>query len=869
MKKGFRRQGLTIAILCVLLMNVAAACDNATAVTNAIANSEIVRQLAATYASQEQAVLDLYTIGAISYTQYTTFSSRLRSEEASGLGTLGVALSQAEYTDPDATPDPSATPAPSSAPGGKKTHPYVNKIFEAMSYLASEPTEHGELSGTTSNAKVVEEYGSEYLPAYGGYSTFRLIRGSGYPATFSKDVIRNNAAIPLEFWSDSEIKAICDSVNKLKNVRVFALAPAKTMPDLFQITSDLSARDEATLQRYYQSVADDYVISTKSDITPGAIYYVRDLEISNKTPKHGTVHTATLKVKTLDIAAIRGVLLGDDTAPLEKQNGVLIGNHLYITQYDVAVFRGFRRVPEDIEAGKDAKYAPVYTYQTAGKKAAYFDFAINAGKDVYAEPKTYLSSDRAIDDFVGSAVEELLIDFESGQIYRKGSLHGTSNSFMGLGSVAALSSVVVATTAFKRVNDERIEISPSSDVGAALRPKIKFQRGAGKTITPDQPLFVLVEYLEAVYSKGVMEGEPVVAYGRKIRLDDDMLKEKNIAPNTTVAYIVGASANVTNWTDRATKSDYFGITLSDFLDIDGLYNGDGTVKNSPSDPPTGAAERLATVAAVTIPSDDRKIGEYSTGYPDTLRGDLLPKIAAGKGVECVIRLGSPMMAKSDDQRSNATATQTPLYVIPLSGGLYDRGLFNQWINATNNAPLEGWAKTAKALGYAHYDISGAVLTENLKGNYAFELSQDGLLSLDLDTMIDISRQNEEDRRGYGVMVLRTVLMILGFILITYVSVLLGAWALDVNVDLGLNLLEKVTFGHFVAVRSKDEMPTSDANSTTSYVDFGGILLRCLVFAFVGVLLVTIDPVGLIIKLLSGLNFLINEISKLIFGTTTM
>jgi hypothetical protein len=233
------------------------------------------------------------------------------------------------------------------------------------------------------------------------------------------------------------------------------------------------------------------------------------------------------------------------------------------------------------------------------------------------------------------------------------------------------------------------------------------------------------------------------------------------------------------------------------------------------------------------------------------------------GVECVILFGSDFIAKAD----KGAANQVPLYGIVLYGGLYDRGLFGTWINASGNANLDWWDKISTELGYRNYNINGSVLTEKLRGNYAFELNQDGLLNLDLETILLINEQNIDARRGYGVMILRTVLLVLGFVLVAYVSVLLAMWALDVNLDLGFNLLEKVTFGHFVAVRSKDEMPPPEPDSTTTYVDFPGIVVRCIAFAIVGVLIITVDPVGLVIRILEGLQFLFNEISRIIFGTT--
>ena len=113
--------------------------------------------------------------------------------------------------------------------------------------------------------------------------------------------------------------------------------------------------------------------------------------------------------------------------------------------------------------------------------------------------------------------------------------------------------------------------------------------------------------------------------------------------------------------------------------------------------------------------------------------------------------------------------------------------------------------------------------------------------------------------------LRTLLLVLGFALIAYVAVLIGAWEADVNFDLGLNLLHKVSIGHLVAVRSLDEMPEADPESKTTYVDFRKLLVRCFVFAAVGVIILTVDPVNLVIKIMTWLSFVINFLSEKLFG----
>ena len=44
-----------------------------------------------------------------------------------------------------------------------------------------------------------------------------------------------------------------------------------------------------------------------------------------------------------------------------------------------------------------------------------------------------------------------------------------------------------------------------------------------------------------------------------------------------------------------------------------------------------------------------------------------------------------------------------------------------------------------------------------------------------------------------------------------------------------------------------------------------MLVRCFVFAAVGVIILTVDPVNLVIKIMTWLNFVINFLSEKLFG----
>jgi hypothetical protein len=469
------------------------------------------------------------------------------------------------------------------------------------------------------------------------------------------------------------------------------------------------------------------------------------------------------------------------------------------------------------------------------------------------------------------------IDLYSGAMYYKDEQIGNANDYIGIGTADLESSVVIKPSTAVYIDDNNPACITTVAQTKKFKPTETLQIGEYKKGVNDpiklpgasgniMPVVFLMDYLELVYSPNTVGSDAFTAYGRKVRLDEKyILGSTALSASTgTVAYIVGEGATQSGW---LSKTGYNALSMTDFLDIDGIYSNDASLTAKGKTTTGEPNEVSSAVHLISAGASFEKAGTVRSGDAMSERSDILPQISAGKSVECTMMFG----ATSLDEADSTLTPKTPLYGITLYGGLYERGLFSEWINASGNANLTKWGKTVSDLGYKSYAISNAVLTEKLKGNYAFELNQSGIgkLTLDLNAIVNINKANTEERRGGGIVFLRTSLLILGFVLTAYVSVLLAAWALDVNLDLGLNILEKVSFGHFVAVRSLDEMPDADPDSTTTYVDFRRLIFRCIAFAAVGIILITIDPVNLIVKLLGWLNFVISILGEKLFGIKIM
>lgn len=150
------------------------------------------------------------------------------------------------------------------------------------------------------------------------------------------------------------------------------------------------------------------------------------------------------------------------------------------------------------------------------------------------------------------------------------------------------------------------------------------------------------------------------------------------------------------------------------------------------------------------------------------------------------------------------------------------------------------------------------------GNYTFELNQQGIIILDLETIAKIQEEyNEIDDTNY-VKNIRTIFVIIGWLLIALSVITIAAWAVDVNIDIGLNILEKITFGHWVAIKYDDELPPVDY-SGKSYITFKSVIIRAIIMILIGIVLITVPVTNIAVKLIELFGGIADLLSKLFTG----
>lgn len=204
------------------------------------------------------------------------------------------------------------------------------------------------------------------------------------------------------------------------------------------------------------------------------------------------------------------------------------------------------------------------------------------------------------------------------------------------------------------------------------------------------------------------------------------------------------------------------------------------------------------------------------------------------------------------------------YCIATKHGLFESALFSSWIESkASEASLDWWNSYLSDNGFV-YKVDHGELNDYLSSNYAYELSENGIIILDLEVVAKIQEQFTEDANTSKTHKIRTFFMVLGWAIICYSIVLMLAWIIDTNTDIGIKLFEKMTFGNWVAIKYDEDMPSYNTNERT-YLTGGHALIRCILLIAVGILLIMINVFDVVLVLIKLFGQLASKLEEMIQG----
>ena len=372
---------------------------------------------------------------------------------------------------------------------------------------------------------------------------------------------------------------------------------------------------------------------------------------------------------------------------------------------------------------------------------------------------------------------------------------------------------------------------------------------------------ILSDYLEGTFAPGFVDDETVVAFGRKIRLrmgvdywhenDADQVDwytstGKEVKNNTQLTYSKKESDGVAYYVDKeGNKIETLEpLKITDFAHKSDLLQEPYTMKTiKPIEmkensviPSTGESKQTAT-----------NIGKE---YTD---GTILPTLMfPGKDIGTIDY-------ENDDE------TKQRMYAIVTRFGLFDNALFSNWINSQSQTASLLWWNQYLSDNSLQYDVGQDHVLSYLEDNYSYEISQSGIVILDLDTISKIQKQYDNESNYERTSWIRTFFMMLGWFIVVYSSLLMLAWVIDANLDIGVKLLEKLTLGNWVAVKYEEDIPYKNTNDQT-FLDSKKMFIRAAIMIAIGIFLINVNIFNVVLVLIDIFGRAATKIEEVINGS---
>jgi len=359
---------------------------------------------------------------------------------------------------------------------------------------------------------------------------------------------------------------------------------------------------------------------------------------------------------------------------------------------------------------------------------------------------------------------------------------------------------------------------------------------------------ILRDYLEGTYAPGIVSNENVVVFGRKLRIENfDGSKDLVVA----------------RFYDKEGKKieESAVLHIYDFASMEDLISGKKLKYIRGKDE-----------ASINNTKDEEEIAEGTeedninedTSYEEIVRDAILKIDNLPRETAVEIKPTEAFPSENIGSVDVGENDKPLFYVMAVKKSMFETGLFSGWIYNSDEESnsLPWWNKWLYNHGY-QYKIDKTILEEYLMGNYSFELGNQGILVLDLETIAKIQEQYTKQDTIDQNRLIRTIFVLFGAILIGYSVIMLLAWVLDTNVDLGFNILEKMTFGSMIAVTDESEVPVYDTEDR-KYIGFGNLVKRSCIITVIGIVIIIVDFNDIAYWLIKIFGGIAQFISKMVF-----
>ena len=90
------------------------------------------------------------------------------------------------------------------------------------------------------------------------------------------------------------------------------------------------------------------------------------------------------------------------------------------------------------------------------------------------------------------------------------------------------------------------------------------------------------------------------------------------------------------------------------------------------------------------------------------------------------------------------------------------------------------------------------------------------------------------------------------------------WVIDANLDIGVKLLDKVTFGNWVAVKYEEDIPYRNTNDQT-FLDQKKMFVRAIILITLGIILINVNIFNVVLTLIELFGKAASKIEEVIQG----
>lgn len=374
-----------------------------------------------------------------------------------------------------------------------------------------------------------------------------------------------------------------------------------------------------------------------------------------------------------------------------------------------------------------------------------------------------------------------------------------------------------------------------------ILPNSKHDGNPPKVVTAR---IILSDYLEGTFAPGFVDDENIVAFGRKIRFrmgvdywhenDADQIEwytsnGKEVKNNTQLTYSKTESDGIAYYVDiEGNKIE----TLEPLKITDFAHRPDLILE----------PYKMKTLKPVEMKGDAKIKG---TGEDKKTATNIDREYTEGT-ISPTLMFPGKYVATIDYENDNEDKQR--MYVIITRFGLFDNSLFSNWINSQSQTASLLWWNQYLSDNSFQYDVSQDHVLSYLEDKYAYELSQSGIVILDLETVAKIQEKYDVEANNERTSWIRTFFMLVGWGVVVYSAVLMLAWVIDANLDIGVKLLEKLTMGNWVAVKYEEDIPYKNTNDQT-FLDSKKMFIRAAIMIAIGIFLINVNIFNVVLVLI--------------------